>query len=210
MDDTSDAQLKPSSIPPPPPLPQASALPSLSELGVDYQIMFLKKTSPHVSEIQKLEAIPCNDKEEIVNRSNDSNVDTDDDDNDVDDEDDDVKLLLSLYHDGHWSRQQPEDFYNILWIDEKELKNIDYRENVWCTAHVINYLNNTDMSSYEEKWKEVKAESTQWLISQLHERQSLEMLFKEIRNPKSDKNQDDKRFSKLRLKRFRIFSCDIL
>ncbi|XP_071169517.1 uncharacterized protein [Mytilus edulis] len=209
MNDTSDAQLKPSSIPPPPPLPQASALPTLSELGVDYQIMF-KKPSSHVSENQKLEAIPCNDKEEIVNRSNDSNVDTDDDDNDADDEDDNVKSLLSLYHDGHWSRQQPEDFYNILWIDEKELKNIDYRENVWCTAHVINYLNNSDMSSYEEKWKEVKAESTQWLISQLHERQSLEMLFKEIRLPKSDKKQDDKRFSKLRLKRFRIFSCDIL
>lgn len=66
------------------------------------------------------------------------------------------------------------------------------------------------MSSYEEKWKEVKAKSTQWLISQLHERQSLEMLFKEIGLPKSDKKQDDKRFSKLRFKRFRIFSCGIL
>ncbi|CAC5388815.1 unnamed protein product [Mytilus coruscus] len=185
-----DAQLTPSSIPPSP-LPQASSLPPVSELGLDCHMMF-KKPSSHVSEVQILETIPCNDKEEICNRSHDSNVDTDDDD--ADDEDDNVKTLLSLYHHGHWSRQQSEDICNVLWINEKDLKNLDYRENVWCTAHVINYLNNSDLSSWEEKWKEVEAESTQWLISQLHERQSLEMLFKEIGLPKSGKKQDDKRF----------------
>ncbi|XP_052101787.1 probable ribosome production factor 1 [Mytilus californianus] len=214
MDDTSDAQLTPSSIPPPPPLPQASALPPVSESGLDHQMM-LKEPSSHVSEVQKLEAIPCNDKEDICNRSDDSiNGDSDDndkdDDDDDDDEDDNVKTLLSFYHGGHWSRQQSKDICNVLWINEKELKNLNYRENVWCTAHVINYLRNNDMTSWEEKWKEIEAESTQWLISQLHERQNLEMLFKEIELPKSGKKQDDKRLSKLRLKRFRIFACDIL
>ncbi|VDI56662.1 Hypothetical predicted protein [Mytilus galloprovincialis] len=95
--------------------------------------------------------------------------------------DEELKCILSLHRSGFW--RPSGTIVDILCLSNgEELRNSKYKDNVWCSALVIKYVRQ-ELSDFQEEWIRVENNAMKWLLSQLCEGQSLEMLLEEAVYP---------------------------